>query len=88
MDFEKILKLRQEYPIFSGDNDALYDSIKKGEYKSDYALLTMSIISKKATDLLDLYKDKTAYSVKKGNSTSKLAYVVDQCISGLEYIRN
>ena len=39
-------------------------------------------------ELMDLYKDKTAYSVKKGNSASKLSYVVDQCISGLEYIRN
>lgn len=39
-------------------------------------------------ELMDLYKDKTAYSVKKGNASSSLAYVIDQCITGLESIRN
>lgn len=39
-------------------------------------------------ELMDLYKDKTAYSVKKGNKSSSLAYVIDQCITGLESMRN
>jgi len=39
-------------------------------------------------ELMDLYKDKTAYSVKKGSASSSLAYVIDQCITGLESIRN
>lgn len=39
-------------------------------------------------ELMDLYKDKTAYSVKKGRRSSSLAYVIDQCIEGLESIRN
>lgn len=38
-------------------------------------------------ELMDLYKDKTAYSVKKGSASSSLAYVIDQCIEGLESIR-
>ena len=38
-------------------------------------------------ELMDLYKDKTAYSVKKGSASSNLAYVIDQCIKGLESIR-
>lgn len=29
-------------------------------------------------ELMDLYKDKTAYSVKKGRGSSSLAYVIDQ----------
>ena len=39
-------------------------------------------------ELMDLYKDKTAYSVKKGSSSGSLAYVIDQCIEGLKSIRN
>lgn len=40
------------------------------------------------TELMDLYKNNTAYSVKKGKSSGSLAYVVDQCIEGLKSIRN
>ena len=52
MDFEEILKLRQDYPIYSGGKDALLDAILDGTYKHDYALLTMSIISKNTQELL------------------------------------
>ncbi len=51
MNFEKILELRQEYPIFSGEKDALCDAIKDEKYTSDYALLTLSIINKNADAL-------------------------------------
>ena len=39
-------------------------------------------------ELMDLYKDKTAYSVKKGKSSGSLTYVVDQCLEGIKSIRN
>lgn len=36
---------------------------------------------------MDLYKNKTAYYVKKGSRSEKLSYVVDQSIKGMNYIR-
>ena len=51
MDFEKILKYRQEYPIISGSKDKLYNALMDGTYKYDYVLLTMSIINKNAIEL-------------------------------------
>lgn len=38
-------------------------------------------------ELMDLYKEGIAYSVKKGNSASKLSYVVEQSIEGINYLR-
>lgn len=53
MDFNKVLKYRQEYPIFSGTKDALYDAIIDGSYGYDYALLTIGMISKNADELFE-----------------------------------
>ena len=36
---------------------------------------------------MDLYKNGTVYAVKIGNSSSDLAYVVDQSLEGLKYVR-
>ena len=58
MNFEKILDYRQKYPIFNGNQDALFDAIMDGKYDYEYALLTMDIISKNADKLFDkLYTD-------------------------------
>lgn len=40
-----------------------------------------------SVEIMDLYKDGVAYCVKKGSGSSKLSYVVDQCIDGLKYLR-
>ena len=55
MNFDKVIEYRQKYPIFNGSKDALYDAIVDGTYNYDYALLTMSLISKNAEEL---FKDK------------------------------
>ena len=55
MNFDKVIEYRQKYPIFNGSKDALYDAIVDGTYNYDYALLTMSMISKNAEEL---FKDK------------------------------
>lgn len=39
-------------------------------------------------ELMDLYKDKTMFAVKIGNSSSKLSYVVDQSMVSLEMYKN
>lgn len=39
-------------------------------------------------ELMDLYKDKTIYAVKFGNSSSKLCYVLDQSITGMKMLKN
>lgn len=51
MNFDKVLEYRQKYPIFSGGKDALYDAIIDESYNFDYALLTISMISKNANEL-------------------------------------
>lgn len=39
-------------------------------------------------ELMDLYKDKTMYAVKIGNTSAKLSYVVDQSMVSLEMYKN
>lgn len=39
-------------------------------------------------ELMDLYKDKTIYAVKIGNSSSKLCYALDQSIIGMKMLKN
>ncbi len=41
-----------------------------------------------AVEIMDLYKDGVAYSVKKGGSAQKLSIVVDQSIEGMRFLRN
>lgn len=38
--------------------------------------------------LMDLYKDKTMYAVKIGNSSAKLSYVVEQSISSMRLYKH
>ena len=51
MDFEQILKHRQEYPIFYGGKDDLCEAIKNGKYNYEYALLTLQTIRKNVDEL-------------------------------------
>ena len=39
-------------------------------------------------ELMDLYKDKTIYAVKIGNSSSKLCYALDQSIIGMKMLKS
>lgn len=39
-------------------------------------------------ELMDLYKDKTMYAVKIGNSSAKLCYAIDQSISSLKMYKH
>ena len=39
-------------------------------------------------EIMDLYKDKTAYAVKKGSGSEKLFYVVDQIMEGMKLFRS
>ena len=39
-------------------------------------------------EIMDLYKDKTMYAVKIGNSSAKLCYAVDQSISSLKLYKH
>lgn len=41
-----------------------------------------------AVEIMDLYKDGVAYSVKKGSGAQKLSVVVDQSIEGIRCLRN
>lgn len=41
-----------------------------------------------SVEVMDLYKDGVAYSVKKGSGAQKLSYVVDQSIEGIKILRN
>lgn len=45
-------------------------------------------VGKSTVELMDLYKDKTMYAVKIGNSSSKLCYAVDQSISSLRLYKH
>ena len=90
-DYEKYLSERKNCE--PKDYESFFTETTFNEYLGDcheyeYYDKNLKRTNNYPIELMDLYKDKTAYSVKKGNSTSKLAYVVDQCISGLEYIRN
>lgn len=39
-------------------------------------------------ELMDLYKDKTMYAVKIGNSSSKLCYAIDQSVVAMKMLKN
>ena len=52
MNFEKLIELRRKYPFITGSHDDLYDAIINGVYEYDFALLTVSILSKYGKELL------------------------------------
>lgn len=58
MNFEEVLKKRQEYPLYPGNKDELYNAIINGTYNFDYALSTISVINANPRELLkDKYVD-------------------------------
>jgi uncharacterized protein (TIGR04141 family) len=68
---EKLKKVTNKYYAERYYNNKLYD--RKN-----------SKIGTAKMELMDLYKDKTMFAVKKGNSSGKLCYVVDQSIMSLK----
>jgi len=80
---DKEFKKRKRYQTETTFNEYLRD-------RHDYEYLDKELETDNGyrTELMDLYKDNTAYSVKKGKRSSSLSYVIDQCIEGLKSIRN
>lgn len=74
------------------NKDELYTETVFNEYLRDchgYEYFDKDLRQDKgySVEIMDLYKDGVAFSVKKGSGASKLAYVVDQCIDGIKYLR-
>lgn len=72
----------------SYNNEITFNEYLRDRHHYEYLDKDLDTNEGYRVELMDLYKDKTAYSVKKGSRSSNLAYVVDQSIEGLKYIRN
>ncbi|WP_295725909.1 hypothetical protein [uncultured Methanobrevibacter sp.] len=78
--------------VLNKDDDELYTETVFNEYLRDchgYEYFDKDLRQDKgySVEIMDLYKDGVAFSVKKGSGASKLAYVVDQCMDGIKYLR-
>lgn len=75
------------------DGDKQYNETTFNEYLGKcygFECYDKNLKRKKGYDveIMDLYKDGVAYSVKKGGSSQKLSVVVDQSIEGMRFLRN
>ena len=48
----------------------------------------LNVIGEGTIELMDLYKDNTMFAVKKGNSSGKLCYVIDQSLTSLQIYKH
>lgn len=68
--------------------ERVYNNVLSEKYGFENHDRSNNVTSAGKIELMDLYKDKSMYAVKIGNSSAKLSYVVEQSISSLKMYKH